>query len=82
MTIRDYYLFEAYFLSSFVDDLAICLTADAVKELYDKMLKSVKDQRTAPPNAWLWSLIENCTNSEDIKLLFNILETLRRFVSQ
>lgn len=52
---------------------------DAVKELYDKLLKSVKDQRTAPPNAWLWSLIENCTNSEDIKLLFNILETLRRF---
>lgn len=57
------------------------LNAEAVKELYDKMLKSVVDQRTAPPNAWLWSLIEKCANREDISLLFDILQNLRRFVS-
>ncbi|KAL1808392.1 hypothetical protein ACET3Z_025382 [Daucus carota] len=54
-------------------------TTDTVKELYDKILKSVNEQRTAPPNAWLWSLIENCANVEDIKLLFDVLENLRRF---
>ncbi|XAR57124.1 hypothetical protein NMG60_11025155 [Bertholletia excelsa] len=52
---------------------------DAVKELYDKMLKSVVEQRTMPPNAWLWSLIENCSNLDDIKLLFDILQRLRVF---
>ncbi|KAM7485124.1 hypothetical protein LguiA_001133 [Lonicera macranthoides] len=52
---------------------------EAVKELYGKMLKSVIDQRTAPPNAWLWSLIEKCANHEDINLLFDILQNLRRF---
>ncbi|KAK9289039.1 hypothetical protein L1049_017510 [Liquidambar formosana] len=51
---------------------------EAVKELYDKMLQSVKAQ-TMPPNAWLWSLIENCKNHDDIKLLFDILQNLRRF---
>lgn len=51
---------------------------EAAKELYDKMLKSVKAQ-TMPPNAWTWSLIENCNNHEDIKLLFDILQILRRF---
>lgn len=51
----------------------------AVKELYDKMLESVKIKRSMPPNAWLWSLIENCKNHDDIKLLFDILQNLRRF---
>ncbi|XP_059434569.1 uncharacterized protein LOC132167575 [Corylus avellana] len=51
----------------------------AVKELYDKMLESVVVKRSMPPNAWLWSLIENCKSHDDIKLLFDILENLRRF---
>lgn len=51
---------------------------EVVKVLYDKMLKSV-EARTMPPNAWLWSLIENCAKQEDIKLLFDILQNLRRF---
>lgn len=52
---------------------------EAVKELYDKMLQSVAEKRTMPPNAWLWSLIENCTTQNDIKLLFDILQRLRVF---
>lgn len=56
-------------------------TAEAVKELYDKMLHSINVMRSAPPNAWHWSLIENCKNHEDIKLLFDALQNLRRFVS-
>ncbi|XP_059648859.1 uncharacterized protein LOC132294864 [Cornus florida] len=52
---------------------------EAVKKLYDKMLNSVMDKRSAPPNAWLWSLLDNCANHEDIKLLFDILQHLRRF---
>lgn len=55
--------------------------AEAVKELYDQMLQSAVVKRTMPPNAWLWSLIENCKNHDDIKLLFDILQNLRRFVS-
>ncbi|KAF8401551.1 hypothetical protein HHK36_012493 [Tetracentron sinense] len=51
---------------------------EVVKDLYDKMLKSVEAQ-TMPPNAWSWSLIENCANREDINLLFQILQNLRRF---
>ncbi|CAL9124424.1 unnamed protein product [Musa textilis] len=51
---------------------------EAVDELYQKMLKSVEAQ-TMPPNAWLWSLISNCVNREDIKLLFQILQKLRIF---
>ncbi|XP_064944847.1 uncharacterized protein LOC135596703 isoform X1 [Musa acuminata AAA Group] len=51
---------------------------EAVEELYQKMLKSVEAQ-TMPPNAWLWSLISNCLNREDIKLLFQILQKLRIF---
>ncbi|KAI6693118.1 hypothetical protein NL676_020828 [Syzygium grande] len=31
------------------------------------------------PNAWTWSMIENCKNGEDIKLLFDVLQNLRRF---
>lgn len=34
-----------------------------------------------PPNAWMWSLIQNCKSDEDIQLLFGILERLRKFVS-
>ena len=53
---------------------------ESVKEIYDKMLKSV-EAKTMPPNAWLWSLVESCSNREDIKLLFNMLQSLRIFVS-
>ncbi|XP_076931028.1 uncharacterized protein LOC143596035 [Bidens hawaiensis] len=49
------------------------------KELHDKLIKSVTEQRTAPPNNLLWSLIEKCQNREDIKLLYNALEDLRKF---
>ncbi|PIA44568.1 hypothetical protein AQUCO_01700277v1 [Aquilegia coerulea] len=42
------------------------------------MLKSVKGQ-TMPPNAWLWSLVAKCANREDIALLFQMLQNLRRF---
>lgn len=52
---------------------------ESVKELYDKMLKSIVDQRSAPPNAWLWSLIQSCANHEDVNLLFDILQRLRIF---
>ncbi|XP_048427385.1 uncharacterized protein LOC103937574 isoform X4 [Pyrus x bretschneideri] len=52
---------------------------EAVKELSDKMLQSVNIKRSMPPNAWLWSLIENCKKEGDIKLLFDILQNLRRF---
>ncbi|KAL5712858.1 hypothetical protein ACHQM5_014982 [Ranunculus cassubicifolius] len=51
---------------------------EGVKEIYDKMLKSVEGQ-TAPPNAWLWSLVEKCGNRDDIALLFQMLQNLRRF---
>lgn len=51
-----------------------------MKELYGKMLKSVVEKRTMPPNAWLWSLIGNCATHNDIKLLFDILQRLRVFV--
>ncbi|KAM0984992.1 hypothetical protein ACFX13_012537 [Malus domestica] len=54
-------------------------STEAVKELYDKMLQSVNIKRSMPPNAWLWSLIENCKKEGDIKLLFDILQNLRRF---
>jgi hypothetical protein len=52
-----------------------------VKDLYDKMLESVKVKRSMPPNAWLWSMISNCKHHHDISLLFDILQNLRRFVS-
>lgn len=52
---------------------------EAVKELYDKILESVNVKRSMPPNALLWSLIENCKNQDDVKLLFDILQNLRRF---
>ncbi|CAA7396034.1 unnamed protein product [Spirodela intermedia] len=51
---------------------------ESVKEIYQKMLKSVEAE-TMPPNAWLWSLIGSCSNREDIKLLFKILQNLRTF---
>lgn len=52
---------------------------DEVKELHDKMLKSIVEQKTAPPNAWLWSLMAKCATREDIKLLFEVLQRLRIF---
>ncbi|PKI78178.1 hypothetical protein CRG98_001506 [Punica granatum] len=52
---------------------------DTVKELHEKILESVNTKRTMAPNAWTWSMIDNCRNPEDIKLLFDALEKLRRF---
>ncbi|XP_010524512.1 PREDICTED: uncharacterized protein LOC104802559 [Tarenaya hassleriana] len=52
---------------------------ESVKELHGKMLDSINIKRSMPPNAWLWSLIENCQNPDDIRLLFDILQNLRRF---
>lgn len=57
------------------------LIAESVKELYDKILESVNVKRTMAPNAWLWSLIENCKSIEDVRLLFDSLHNLRKFVS-
>lgn len=54
-------------------------STEAVKEIYDKMFKSVVEKRTMSPNAWLWSLIETCANHDDIKLLFDMLQRLRVF---
>ncbi|CAH2079015.1 unnamed protein product [Thlaspi arvense] len=50
-----------------------------VKELHAKILSSVNVKRSMPPNAWLWSLIESCQNQDDIHLLFEVLQNLRRF---
>ncbi|XP_030548261.1 uncharacterized protein LOC115753682 [Rhodamnia argentea] len=52
---------------------------ETVKEMHDKILESVNTKRTMAPNAWTWSMIENCKNREDIKLLFDVLQNLRRF---
>jgi hypothetical protein len=54
---------------------------EAVKELHSKILDSVNVKRSMPPNAWLWSLIDNCRNEDDISFLFDVLQNLRRFVS-
>ncbi|GER33144.1 adenylyl cyclase [Striga asiatica] len=53
--------------------------AETVKGLYEKLVNYVTEKRTAPPNAWLWSLIAKCSTQEDIELLFDILQKLRRF---
>jgi len=45
------------------------------------MLDSVKVKRSMPPNAWLWSMIASCKHQHDIRLLFDILQSLRIFVS-
>ena len=73
--------FEVVLEASLMTFALNLLSVEAVKELYDKMLESVVGKRTMPPNAWLWSLLENCKNNDDIKLLFDILQNLRRFVS-
>ncbi|CAO2821947.1 unnamed protein product [Amaranthus hypochondriacus] len=52
---------------------------NTVKELHDKILESIKAKSSAPPNVWLWALVEKCKSSDDIKLLFDILEKLRIF---
>ncbi|XP_020548627.1 uncharacterized protein LOC105156912 isoform X2 [Sesamum indicum] len=54
-------------------------TAETVKTVYDKMLNCIVERRTAPPNAWLWSIAAKCSTHEDIKLLFDILQKLRTF---
>ncbi|KAF3571493.1 hypothetical protein F2Q69_00059963 [Brassica cretica] len=54
-------------------------TLVTVKELHDKILESVNVKRSVPPNAWLWSLIESCQCQDDINLLFEVLQKLRRF---
>ncbi|KAF9623150.1 hypothetical protein IFM89_037731, partial [Coptis chinensis] len=41
--------------------------------------RKIKGQ-TAPPNTLLWSLVEKCANRDDIVLLFDMLQNLRRFV--
>ncbi|PHT43268.1 hypothetical protein CQW23_17293 [Capsicum baccatum] len=41
--------------------------------------QAVVDQRSAPPNAWLWSLVQSCPNREDANLLFDMLKRLRIF---
>ncbi|EYU45577.1 hypothetical protein ABFS82_14G010900 [Erythranthe guttata] len=53
--------------------------AETAKGVYDKLLDCVVKKRSAPPNAWLWSLIAQCSTREDIKLLFDILQKLRTF---
>lgn len=76
------FLFSSFwFQVSFLDVWFAVLNAEAVKELYDKMLESVNVKRSMPPNAWLWSMIEKCGSHGDIELLFDILKNLRRFVS-
>ncbi|KAG2256069.1 hypothetical protein Bca52824_075363 [Brassica carinata] len=59
----------------------IFFCAVTVKELHDKILESVNVKRSVPPNAWLWSLIESCQCQDDINLLFEVLQKLRRFVT-
>ncbi|CAH9084419.1 unnamed protein product [Cuscuta europaea] len=54
-------------------------STETVKGIYEKILKSIVEQRSAPPNAFLWSLIEKCSNQEDIILLFDVLKRLRIF---
>lgn len=61
--------------------LSPSIGAETVKEMYDKIIKSAVEIRTAPPNAWLRSLIAKCSTPEDIKLLFDVLPKLRTFVS-
>ncbi|KAL4345650.1 hypothetical protein HN51_063736 [Arachis hypogaea] len=73
-----YFMMPKAFYSSGVETIEETPTV-AVKELYDKMLESVKVKRSMPPNAWLWSMIENCKHQQDISLLFDILENLHIF---
>lgn len=44
------------------------------------MLKSVEAQKMLP-NVLLWLMIGRCSNQEDMKLLFEILQKLRISVS-
>lgn len=70
-----YHMARAHFSTEASD---IDHPTEAVEELYQKMLKSVEAE-TMPPNAWLWSMISSCSNMDDIKLLFQILQKLRVF---
>lgn len=51
---------------------------EAVKELYQKIVKSL-ESKTFPPNTWRDALLGKCKNAEDVKLAFEILEKLRIF---
>ncbi|KAH9621269.1 hypothetical protein KSS87_011535 [Heliosperma pusillum] len=57
----------------------VAADVDVVKELHDKIIESIKVKRSAPPNAWLWSMIEKCKGPDDIKFLFAALQQLRIF---
>lgn len=61
------------------DKIVVCINAEVVREMYDKMFGSL-EARTMPANAWLWSLVSNCSTKEDVTLLFKMLENLRIFV--
>ncbi|XP_026392220.1 uncharacterized protein LOC113287637 [Papaver somniferum] len=65
-----------YTTESTTEDVA---ATEEVKEIYDKMYKSITEGRTMPPNVWTWSLVYKCSNPEDIKLLFQMLASLRIF---
>ncbi|CAN6200192.1 unnamed protein product [Urochloa humidicola] len=73
-----YQMATAHFSTEASDTEAADHPTEAVEEMYQKMLKSVEAE-TMPPNAWLWSMISSCSNKEDIKLLFQILQKLRVF---
>ncbi|KAK3127967.1 hypothetical protein QOZ80_7AG0580780 [Eleusine coracana subsp. coracana] len=74
-----YHMATAHFSTEANDtDHPTVTVTEAVEEQYQKMLKSVEAE-TMPPNAWMWSMISSCSNKEDIKLLFQILQKLRVF---
>ncbi|GJN33355.1 hypothetical protein PR202_gb21948 [Eleusine coracana subsp. coracana] len=74
-----YHMSTAHFSTEANDtDHPTVTVTEAVEEQYQKMLKSVEAE-TMPPNAWMWSMISSCSNKEDIKLLFQILQKLRVF---
>ncbi|XP_061367957.1 uncharacterized protein LOC133310974 isoform X2 [Gastrolobium bilobum] len=74
-----FFLSKAFYTSGSGVDTLEGSPTEAVKELYDKMLQSVNVKRSMPPNAWLWSMIADCKHQHDIRLLFDILQNLRRF---
>ncbi|KAE9602146.1 hypothetical protein Lal_00049917 [Lupinus albus] len=73
-----HFMISKAFYSSGID-IPQSTPTESVKELYDKMLESVNVKRSMPPNAWLWSMVSDCKHHQDIKLLFDILNNLRRF---
>ncbi|GLJ45853.1 hypothetical protein SUGI_0965380 [Cryptomeria japonica] len=51
---------------------------EAVQELYQKIIESL-DSKNLPPNTLRDSFLEKCKNTEDVKLVFELLEKLRIF---